>query len=86
MYKQSSKMETSQTKVSGNKLMRVLDCSKPYLYDLIGKGIITPYYFEGNFTKPYFDLKQVFSALKPQPNGGIKRKSYVRKNITHEPA
>lgn len=69
-------MENVTTKVSGAKLMTILNCSKPYLYDLINKRVITPYYFEsekGNFTKPFFDTQEVFAALKPMPGGGTKR-------------
>jgi len=75
-------MYNLQTKVPVEELCERLRCSKPFVYKLIEAGLITPYYFEGNFTKAYFDLEQVEQSLKPMPDGGVKRKNYR----THEPA
>jgi len=80
---------SKNAKVSGAKLMKILNCSKPYLYGLIDKRLITPFYFggeDGNLCKPYYDLEEVYSALKPMADGGIKRKSQVKNTTNHEPA
>ena len=66
-------------KVPIDKLCEVLYQSKTQIYKLVDAGLITPYYFVGNFTKPYFDLEEVDKALQPQPNGGVKRRTYNRK-------
>ncbi len=76
-------MFITQTKVPIENLCERLHCSKPFVYRLVDAGIITPFYFDGNFTKPFFDIPQVEQALRPQPDGRTKRKSYNKH--THEP-
>jgi hypothetical protein len=48
--------------------LRVLDCSKFYLYRLIKEGKISPYYFEKDESgnpkgKPYFNLEEIADSL-----------------------
>jgi len=69
-------MYTQSTKMPIEGLCERLHCSKPFVYQLVDAGIITPHYFKGGFTKAYFDIEEVDKALQPQPGGGVKRKSY----------
>jgi len=68
-------MERPRTKVPIEHLCERLHCSRPQVYRLVDAGLITPYYFTGGFTKPYFDLEEIFTALKPMPDGKTKRKN-----------
>ena len=76
-------MYTQKRKVPIEELSKILHQSKPQIYKLVDAGLFTPHYFIGNFTKPYFDLEEVFAGLQPMPNGGVKRRTYNRKE-THE--
>jgi len=78
-------MYTQISKVSIEALCKRLHLSKPQIYKLVDAGLITPYYFTGGFTKPYFDLEEVFAGLQPMPGGGVKRRTYNRKE-ENEPA
>lgn len=54
--------------LSFNQALAALDCSKHYLYSLIKKEIITPYYFEYSndskpLGKPYFKISELANAL-----------------------
>jgi len=51
------------SKLSFKATMAALDCSRSFVYSLIDKGILTPFYIEGS-RKPYFDLNQIEAAMK----------------------
>jgi len=77
-------MYTQKRKVPIEELAVILHHSKTQIYKLVDARLITPYYFTGGFTKPFFDLEEVYSALEPMANGGIKRKSHVKRDTNHE--
>lgn len=66
-------------KVPIDQLCEILHQSKTQVYKLVDANLITPYYFTGGFTKPYFDLEEVDRALQPEIGGGVKRRTYNRK-------
>jgi len=55
------------------------------VYRFVKAGVLTPHYLPGSFTTAYFDVLEFESKLKPQPDGKTKRKSYNKKDTTHEP-
>lgn len=65
-------------------LAEILHHSKTQIYNLVNAGLITPYYFKGSFTKPFFSLEEVYSALEPTADGRVKRKSQVKNTSIHE--
>jgi len=72
MYPQLKKVPIEQ-------LSEMLHQSRTQIYKLVDAGLITPYYFRGNFTKPFFSLEEVDKALQPEVGGGVKRRTYNRK-------
>jgi len=69
-----------ETKLPIEHLCEKLHCSRPFVYKLVNKGLVTPLYFKGDFSKAFFDLEEVYSALEPMPNGGVKRRAYNKQN------
>ena len=67
-------MNANITKIPLKTAMEVYDISKTMIYNLIDEQVLTPFYFRGSSTKPYFDIQQIEAALRPEPNGGTKRK------------
>lgn len=66
------------TKIPLKTAMEIYDLSKTSFYKLIEERVLTPFYFKGGSTKPFFCIRQIEEALRPEPGGGTKRKKTGR--------
>ncbi len=55
-------------------VMEVYDISKTTIYKLVDEKTLTPHYFRGSSTKPYFAIQEIENALRPEIGGGTKRR------------